>query len=196
MSNAFTRRIQKSLNKFDDEIGNIQQQSRNRNCIECKKKPSQVQCLHCSQYVCLECAQKHVNLMAGETDGAVHLLNEKLDILDRIAANTRSKIVAERDKIVQNADAERDRAFTLLSQMIDQEKQHLRNKNIELNQLPLNETQQFIRKLRSDVEHLTDTDNKLFHVSSKPPQIILRRQNQQHLSIEDELPMYEGADYD
>ncbi|CAF3828360.1 unnamed protein product, partial [Rotaria sp. Silwood1] len=94
-----------------------QQNSPNSNCAECKKKPQQVQCLHCSQHVCLECAQKHVNLVAEESDGAVHLLNEKLDVLDRIANNTRQKIAAERDKIVQAADAERDRAFTLLAQM-------------------------------------------------------------------------------
>jgi hypothetical protein len=71
----------------------------------------------------LECAQKHVNLVAQESDGAMQLVNEKLDVLDRIAANTRQKIMAERDKIVQKVDAERDRSFTLLAQMIDEEKQ-------------------------------------------------------------------------
>ncbi len=100
-----------------------QQNLPNRNCNECKKKPPQVQCLHCSQNVCLECAQKHVNLVAQESDGAMQLVNEKLDVLDRIAANTRQKIMAERDKIVQKVDAERDRSFTLLAQMIDEEKQ-------------------------------------------------------------------------
>ena len=57
-------------------------------CIECKKKPPQVQCLHCSQYVCLECAQKHVNSVAVDSEDAVHLLNEKIDILDCISTIT------------------------------------------------------------------------------------------------------------
>lgn len=111
----------------------------------------------------------------------MHLLNEKLDILDRIATNTRQKIVTERDKLVQKADAERDRSFALLTQMIEEEKQQLRNKNKQLNDLPLNELQMFIQKLKSDVQHLTDKNSGLFNVSSTPPQIILQRENQRHL---------------
>jgi hypothetical protein len=151
----------------------------NRSCTECEKKPPQVQCLHCSQHVCMECAQKHINLVAQESDGAVHLLNEKLDALDRIATTTRQKISAERDKIVQKADAERDRSFTLLAQMVEEEKQQLRNKNKQLNELPLNEIQIFIRKLKSDVQYLTENNDKLFNINSTAPQIILRRQHEE-----------------
>ncbi len=139
----------------------------------------QVQCLHCSEHVCLECAQQHINLAAQESDGAMQLLNEKLDVLDRIAINTRQKIVAERDKIVQQADAERDRSFTLLAQMIEEEKQQIRNKNKELIELPLNEVPIFIRQLKSDVQHLIDKNDSFFVVNSSVPQITLRRQNEQ-----------------
>ncbi len=138
----------------------------------------QVQCLHCSEHVCLECAQKHVNLVAQESDGAVHLLNEKLDVLDRIAVNTRQKIVAERDKIVKQADVERDRSFALLAQMIEEEKQQIRNKNKELNELPLNEIPIFIQQLKSDVQHLIDKNDSFFVVNSSVPQITLSRQNE------------------
>ncbi|UJR07746.1 hypothetical protein I4U23_012030 [Adineta vaga] len=139
----------KSMPRYQQSDSRQQQRqdSSNRNCIECMKKPVQVQCLHCSQFICLECAQKHVDLVAAESDGAMHLLNEKLDVLDRIAANTRQKIVAERDKIVQNADAERDRSFTLLAQMIATEKEILRDKSKRLSELPLNEIPMFIRNL-------------------------------------------------
>jgi len=130
----------------------------------------------------LECAQKHVNLVAEESDGAMQLLNEKLDVLDRIAINTRQRIAAERDKILQKADAERDRSFTLLTQMIEEEKQQLRNKNKQLNELPLNEISMFILKLKSDVQHLTDKNDKLFNINVKLPQIILGRQSEEHYS--------------
>jgi hypothetical protein len=126
----------------------------------------------------LECAQKHVNLVAQESDGAVHLLNEKLDVLDRIAVNTRQKIVAERDKIVKQADVERDRSFALLAQMIEEEKQQIRNKNKELNELPLNEIPIFIQQLKSDVQHLIDKNDSFFVVNSSVPQITLSRQNE------------------
>ena len=149
------------------------QSSSNRNCNECHKKPQQVQCLHCSQPVCVECAQKHVNSATDESETIVHLLNEKLDVLDRIAINTRQRIIAERDKIVQKADAERDRSFKLLAEMVEKEKQKLRDKNKELSELPLNERPTFIQSIKSDVQHLTDKDNTLFNISSKMPQIAL-----------------------
>jgi hypothetical protein len=110
----------------------------------------------------------------------MQLLNEKLDVLDRIAVNTRQKISAARDKIVQSADAERDRSFILLAQMIEEEKQQVRNKNKQLNELPLNEISTFIRKLKSDVQHLTDKNDRLFNINIMAPQIILQRQDEQH----------------
>ena len=155
-----------------------EQDSSYRGCTECKKKPPQVQCLHCSQYVCLECAQKHANSVAAESEDAVHLLNEKIDVLDRISTITRQKIAAERDKILRKADAERDRSFTLLAEMIEQEKQQLRNKNEQLKKLPLNEVPTFIRNLKSDLQYLTDKNDTLFNVNSKGPQITLQRQNE------------------
>ncbi|CAF3090262.1 unnamed protein product [Rotaria socialis] len=163
-----------------------QQSPSGRNCSDCKKKPPQVQCLHCSQHVCLECAQKHVNLVAGDTEGAIHLLNEKIDVLDRIAANTRQNIVTTRDKIVKKADAERDQAFALLAQMIEQEKQQLRNKNKQLNELPLNEIPMFIRRLPSELQYLNEKDNSLFNIITTEPRIQLQRKRQQ-LFIKDEM---------
>jgi len=94
-------------------------------------------------------------------------------VLDRIAINTRQRIIAERDKIVQKADAERDRSFKLLAEMVEKEKQKLRDKNKELSELPLNERPTFIQSIKSDVQHLTDKDNTLFNISSKMPQIAL-----------------------
>jgi hypothetical protein len=38
----------------------------------------------------------------------------------------------------------------------------------------------FILKLKSDVQHLTDKNDKLFYVNSTVPRIILRRENEQH----------------
>jgi hypothetical protein len=127
----------------------------------------------------LECAQQHVNLVAQESDGVVHILNEKLDVLDRIATNTRQKIVTERDKIVKQVDAERDRSFALLAEMIEEEKQQIRDKNKELNELPLNEVPEFIRQLKTDVQPLLDNNDSFFVVNSSAPQITLRRQNEQ-----------------
>ena len=94
-------------------------------------------------------------------------------MLDRIAINTRQRIIAERDKIVQKADAERDRSFKLLAEMVEKEKQKLRDKNKELSELPLNEIPRFIQCIKSDVQHLTDKNETLFNVSSKMPQIAL-----------------------
>lgn len=159
------------------QVNRQQQNSPNRNCFECKAKSPQVQCLHCFQQVCLECAQKHVNLVAQENDGAVHFLNEKLNVLDRIATVTRQRIEAEHNEIVQEADAERDRAFTLLAQMIEVEKQQVSNKKQQLNELPLNEILKFIQKVKSDVQYLTDQNDNLFSINSTTPQIVLRRQH-------------------
>lgn len=168
-----------SRSKFrEDDRDSKQPNSSNRSCTVCKKKPIQVQCLHCAEHVCLECAQQHVNSVAQESDGAMHLLNEKLDRLDRIAANTRQRIVAERDKIVQQADAERDRSFTSLAQMIEEEKQKIRNKSKELHELPLNEIPLVIRQLQSEL-HLTDKDDSLFNVNSSMPQIFVQRRNEE-----------------
>ncbi|CAM4803442.1 unnamed protein product [Rotaria magnacalcarata] len=172
------------------QISRDQQSPSGRNCSDCKKKPPQVQCLHCSQHVCLECAQKHVNLVAGDTEGAIHLLNEKIDVLDRIAANTRQNIVTARDNIVKKADAERDQAFALLTQMIEQEKQQLRNKNKQLNELPLNEIAMFIRRLPSDLQYLNEKDNSLFNIITTEPRIQLQRQRQQ-LFIENDDDDYD-----
>jgi hypothetical protein len=156
----------------------------------------QVQCLHCSEHVCLECAQKHVNLVAQESDGAMHLLNEKLDVLDRIATNTRQKIVAERDKIVKQADVERDRSFALLAQMIEEEKQQIRNKNKELNELPLNEIPIFIQQLKSDVQHLIDKNDSFFVVNSSAPQITLNRQNERRNTRIRLIKRLDGSKFD
>ncbi|CAF1083730.1 unnamed protein product [Adineta ricciae] len=157
-----------------------------RNCAECKKKPPQVQCLHCSQFVCLECAQKHVNLVALESEDAMHFLNEKLDILDQIAAIARQKIVQERDMIVRYADEERDRSFMQLARMIDVEKQKVRYKSQELNGLPLNAIPAYIRELKAELQYLTIENNDLINVSSTAPRILLQQRGSQRKSIYDD----------
>lgn len=152
--------------------------STNRSCTVCKKKPIQVQCYHCYEPVCMECAQIHVNLVTQESDSVVHLLNEKIDALDSIAIHTGQRIVAERDKIVKRADAERDQALELLAEMIEEEKQQIRNKSKELNDLPLNEIPPFISQIQSE-PRLTDEDDTLFNVSSSMPQITIQRRKEQ-----------------
>lgn len=181
-----SRITQRPINRQVDSPSNAS----NRNCTECKKKPPQVQCLHCSEQVCLECAQKHVNLVGEESDAVTHLLNEKLDVLDRIAVNTRQKISAEHNKIVERANAERDQSFVLLAQMIEEEKQQLWNKNTQLNELPLNEIPTFIQRLKSDLRYLTDKNNRLFNVSNTAPKIVLQRHNQRYNKQTNSINLY------
>ncbi|CAF1093256.1 unnamed protein product [Adineta ricciae] len=91
----------------------------------------------------------------------MHFLNEKLDILDQIAAITRQKIMQERDMIVRYADEERDRSFMQLDRMIDVEKQQVRYKSQELNAIPV-----YIRELKAELQYLITEKNDLINVSS------------------------------
>ena len=158
--------------------GSKRPNSTNRTCAVCKKNPIQVQCLHCSQSVCLICAGQHVNLVAQETDSVGYFLNEKLNALNCIAAHTKQRIIIEHDKIVQQAEVERDRAVALLTQMIDDEKEKLHNKNKELKTLPWNEIPGFTHQLQSELEYLTDENENFFEVKSSISHITLQRRNE------------------
>ena len=88
--------------------------------------------------------------------------------------------MAELDKIVRSADAERDRSLTMLAQLIESEKQQLRNINNQLNQLPLNEIPKFIRQVKSDLQYLNENNDTFFNVTSKAPQITIQQQRGFH----------------
>ena len=135
------------------------------------KRPPQVQCFHCSKPVCIECAQNHATQTQQQIDGVQDLVNQKLEVLDRIAKARQQNILAEYNKVLQQAGVARDRAITQLNQLIDQEKQEVRKMNQKFQELRPDQVPAQIQKVTTNVKHLTDNNTVLFCVSSSPPDI-------------------------
>ena len=137
-----------------------------------------MQCLHCATNVCLECAQKHAELIANENHTITDLINEKLDVLDRIAENTRRKIRIEREKMIQGIDIEYDRSLMAFSELIENEKQQLRDKNKQLTELSFNELPTFVKNLKTELQSLIDDNNGFFTINTTMPRIEIQRASQ------------------
>ncbi len=141
-----------------------------RTCVDCTK-PSQVQCLHCSKEICLICAQKHVTLVTEQIDDAQKTINDKINILEQLAATAKERVNAEREKIIQQADIQRDEGFLQIDQLLEQQKKHLQDKSSQLSQLSLDKVSLSIQRITNEIENLNEDNDQLFDVQCIPPKI-------------------------
>ena len=130
-----------------------------------------MQCLHCSKHVCMDCAQKHVALATEQIDVAQHALNDKISIVDRLSAVAKERVNADRDRIVKQADIEREQAFARIDHISEQQKKHIRNKHTQLSELPLDEINPFIERMTTELKYLHENNSQLFPVNSVMPKI-------------------------
>ena len=130
-----------------------------------------MQCLHCSKHVCMDCAQKHVALATEQIDVAQHALNDKISIVDRLSAVAKERVNADRDRIVKQADIEREQAFARIDHISQQQKKHIRNKHTQLSELPLDEINPFIERMTTELKYLHENNSELFPVNSVMPKI-------------------------
>jgi hypothetical protein len=130
-----------------------------------------MQCLHCSKYVCMDCAQKHVALAAEQVDVAQHVFNDKMSIIDHLSAAAKKRVDADRNKIIEQADTERDQAYAQIDRFAEQQKKQIRDKSTQLSELSLDEIPSFIQCMTSEMEYLNEANNKLFHINSTWPKI-------------------------
>ncbi len=130
-----------------------------------------MQCLHCSKNVCMECAQKHVGLANEQIDVAQHVLNDKISVIDRLSAAAKEQVNADRNKIIKQADIERDQAFVQIDQIAKQQKKHIRDKNAQLSELPLDEITSFVQRMTDEMEYINEANKELFLIRSSLPKI-------------------------
>ncbi len=134
-----------------------------------------MQCLHCSKHVCMECAQKHVALATEQIEIAQHVLNDKMSIIDRLSAAAKERVNADRNKIIKQADIERDQAFAQIDQLAAEQKNQIRNKSTHLSELSLDEIPSFIQHMTSEMDHINEANNHLFRVNTVLPKIQVRQ---------------------
>lgn len=139
-----------------------------------------MQCLHCSKHLCMDCAQKHVALGTEQIDIAQHVLNDKISIIDRLSAAAKECVNAECNRIIKQADIERDQAFVQIDQIAEQQKKQIRDKNTQLSELPLDEITSFVQLMTSDLECLNEGNNQLFRINSTLPKIQVQQQLSSH----------------
>lgn len=136
-----------------------------------------MQCLHCSKQVCMDCAQKHVNLATEQIDVAQHVLNDKISIIDRLSAAAKERVNADRDRIVKQADIQKMQAFTQIDQIAEQQKKNIRDKHAQLSELPLDEISPFIEHMTTEMEYLHENSNQLFPINTVMPKIQVQEQH-------------------
>jgi hypothetical protein len=130
-----------------------------------------MQCLHCSKEVCLICAEKHVILVTEQIDDAKKTINDKISLLEPLAAAAKERFNAEREKIIQQADIQRDEGFLQIDQLLEQQKKHLQDKSSQLSQLSLDRISLSIQRITNEIEHLNEDNDQLFHITCTPPKI-------------------------
>jgi hypothetical protein len=145
-------------------------------CVDCKKMPH-MQCLHCSEQVCLDCAKEHVALATKQVDIAQQALDDKMSILDRLAAGAKERVNVECDKIKQGVDIERDQAFVQIDQLLEQQKKQIQDKSNELSQLSLDKISSYIERMTSEMEILNEDNDQLFCVTCTPPKIQIQHKS-------------------
>jgi hypothetical protein len=133
----------------------------NRQCVDCKKAP-QMQCLHCSKYVCMECAQKHVARANEQANVVLDILNNKLNILDRLSAEAKERVTTERNRIIHRAETEQKQASTQIDKLLEQYKTQVREKNTQLSQQSLDKIPTFIEQMTRDLDYILETNQQLF----------------------------------
>jgi hypothetical protein len=126
----------------------------------------------------MECAQKHVALATQQIDAAQYVLNDKMSIIDRLSAAAKERVNADRNKIIKQADTERDQAFVQIDQIAEQQKKQIRDKSAQLSELPLDEIPSFIQLMTSEMEYINEAKDQLFPIDITLPKI----QVQQRLS--------------
>ncbi|CAF1263706.1 unnamed protein product [Didymodactylos carnosus] len=127
-------------------------------CVSCEK-PRQVQCLHCSKFVCLNCAQKHIENVNNQIDDAQNLFNSKTDILDRIHEQTKADIEASFKSNVDKAQEKKNRHYSQLSQMIENKKQMINESSKILMNSPVDKVEQFIRQTTWELNKLNEQES-------------------------------------
>ncbi|UJR29035.1 hypothetical protein I4U23_010250 [Adineta vaga] len=145
-----------------------------RKCTDCKK-PSQLKCLHCSNSICLVCAQKHVALSDGQIDAAQNMLNEKMSIIHRLAAAAKQRVNADCDQIALQIDIEREQAFAQIDQIAEEKRKEIRNRSARLAELSSDEISSYVQSITSKMNYINDTDYQLLHIESTPPKIQVKK---------------------
>ncbi|CAF1661378.1 unnamed protein product [Adineta ricciae] len=141
-----------------------------RSCTDCSKLP-QMQCLHCSKQVCMECAQKHVKLVDEQIQIAEEFVTNKLSILDRLVIIARERVNAEREKIIEQANVERDQAYMQINELYHQQMKHMQDSGFQLRQLSLDKVLPYIQRMKNNMEALNEDNQQLFHVACTAPRI-------------------------
>jgi septation ring formation regulator EzrA len=119
----------------------------------------------------LICAQKHVTLVTEQIDDAQKTINDKINILEQLAATAKERVNAEREKIIQQADIQRDEGFLQIDQLLEQQKKHLQDKSSQLSQLSLDKVSLSIQRITNEIENLNEDNDQLFDVQCIPPKI-------------------------
>ncbi|UJR19959.1 hypothetical protein I4U23_023091 [Adineta vaga] len=131
-----------------------------------------MQCLHCSKQVCIDCAQKHVELSNQQIEAAKQVLANKINVLDRLVVAAKERVKIEREKIIQQADTERDRAFIQIDELYEQQKKQLQDKSTEMHQLGLDKISSYIQRMTNEIEDLNEDNQQLFCVIGTPVELI------------------------
>jgi ABC-type phosphate transport system auxiliary subunit len=119
----------------------------------------------------MECGQKHVALANEQVEVAQHVLNDKMSIIDRLSAAAKERVDADRNRIMKQAETEREQAFAKIDQIAELQKKQIRDKHTQLSELPLDEIPSFIQHMTNEMEYVSETNNRLFRVNSTLPKI-------------------------
>jgi hypothetical protein len=119
----------------------------------------------------MNCAKQHVILANDQMYNIQKVLDDKIIILDRLSTIVKERINAEYDRILTQANTDRDQAYAQINQLIEEYKQQIRENNSELNQLPVNEASAFARRMNSEFECINEDNNQIFCVATTLPKI-------------------------
>ena len=97
------------------------------------------------------CAQKHVDLVNGKIETVQHALNEKLSSIDRLSTLAKEHINAERVRIIEQADIERDKALIQIDEIAEQQRKQILSISTQLNELALDEISSFIQQMTNEI---------------------------------------------
>lgn len=139
-------------------------------CADCPSTP-QMQCLHCSKEICMECAQQHVAQSAEEIAAAKQVLITKASVLNQLAVAAKERVQIEREKIIRQADSVRDQAWLQIDELHELLKKQLEEKYIRLDQLSLDQVSPFIERMAEEMEDFEEDNEDFFHVHTTPAKI-------------------------
>lgn len=119
----------------------------------------------------MECAQKHVKLVDEQIQAAEDFVTNKFGILDRLVIVARERVNAEREKIIEQANLERDQAFMQINELYLQQMKYMQDSSSQLRQLSLDKVSPYIQRMNSNMEDLNEDNQQLFHVTCTAPRI-------------------------